>query len=214
MDGFDADQRPHKVYLITLTLSRARFAQSALGTQNYQSGFLNEEISPTTVSEPRPSHVRQTGCATAPEAHRYCMQKKWNSHMKHILLAVLASIFLVFAPGKIMADSAEIEITAGYRERIALPPDAILEVELLDVSRADAPSIRLSSQRFKMDRVPLSVTLHYDANIIDARMSYTIAARILSGDTVLFRTTSAYPVLTRDFPAQAELVLHKMPRTP
>ncbi|NKW78397.1 hypothetical protein HGD90_03070, partial [Rhodobacteraceae bacterium R_SAG7] len=74
------------------------------------------------------------------------MQKKRNSHMKHILLAVLASIFLVFAPGKIMADSAEIEITAGYRERIALPPDAILEVELLDVSRADAPSIRLSSQ--------------------------------------------------------------------
>lgn len=142
------------------------------------------------------------------------MQKKRNSHMKHILLAVLASIFLVFAPGKIMADSAEIEIAAAYRERIALPPDAILEVELLDVSRADAPSIRLSSQRFKMDRVPLSVTLHYDADIIDARMSYTISARILSGDTVLFRTTSAYPVLTRDFPAQAELVLHKMPRTP
>ena len=56
------------------------------------------------------------------------MQKKRNSHMKHILLAVLASIFLVFAPGKIMADSAEIEIAAAYRERIALPPDAILEV--------------------------------------------------------------------------------------
>lgn len=33
-----------------------------------------------------------------------------------------------------------LEGTATYRERIALPPDAIFEVVLQDVSRADAPA--------------------------------------------------------------------------
>ena len=30
--------------------------------------------------------------------------------------------------------------TVNYRERMALPPDAVVEVQLLDVSRQDAPA--------------------------------------------------------------------------
>ncbi|TIV73114.1 MAG: hypothetical protein E5V93_18665, partial [Mesorhizobium sp.] len=34
-----------------------------------------------------------------------------------------------------------------YRERIALPPDAVLVVELADVSLADAPAIVIAKRR-------------------------------------------------------------------
>lgn len=130
--------------------------------------------------------------------------------MKNALTAVFMLVLLVNSSGETMANNGILSITAGYRERIALPPDAILEVELLDVSRADASSIRISSQQFRMDRVPLSVTLLYDTAVIDDRMSYSISARIMSGGRMLFRTTAAYPVITRESPKQVEIVLQAM----
>ena len=39
--------------------------------------------------------------------------------------------------------------TATYRERMALPPDAVLEVKLQDVSLADAPAVELGSVRIE-----------------------------------------------------------------
>lgn len=132
--------------------------------------------------------------------------------MKHALSALLMLVAFALTPGQVMADSGTLSITAGYRQRIALPPGAVLEVELLDVSRADAPSIRLSSQSFRMDHVPLSVTLHYDPAMIDDRMSYAVAARILTEGRVLFRTTANSPVITRGWPAEVSLVLQMTSR--
>lgn len=41
------------------------------------------------------------------------------------------------------ARAGTLQGTASYRERIALPPDAVFEAELQDVSRADAAGITL-----------------------------------------------------------------------
>ncbi|NOD78758.1 MULTISPECIES: YbaY family lipoprotein [unclassified Ruegeria] len=105
-----------------------------------------------------------------------------------------------------------VKTTVTYRERIALPPHAVLEVELLDTSRADTPSVRLSSQRFKLAGVPRTVEIAFDTDLIDERHNYTVAARIISDDHVMFRSTTATPVLTRGEPDSAELVLEMMPR--
>mgnify|MGYP001813920678 CR=1 FL=1 len=102
--------------------------------------------------------------------------------------------------------------TVTYRDRIALPPDAVLEVELLDTSRADAPSVRLSSQRFKLSNVPKTVEIAYDTDLIDERLMYKVAAKIISDGRVMFRSKTATPVLTRGAPDSAELVLEMMPR--
>jgi putative lipoprotein len=125
----------------------------------------------------------------------------------------VCALLLIFGilSGTAMAEQRQLPVTVTYRERIALPPDAILEVELLDVSRADAPAVTLSHLRLKQDRVPFEVALPYDDALIDERMSYVVSARIISEGGVIFRTTSAYPVLTRDAPAGAELVLQRMP---
>ena len=130
--------------------------------------------------------------------------------MRKALLALLAILVFGFSVKQVLAEMRSLSITASYRERIALPPDAILEVELLDVSRADVPSVTMSSQSYQIDRVPFSVSLSYDDQKIDSRMSYVVAARILSGERVLFRTTSAHPVITRGSPEHADLVLERM----
>ena len=110
-----------------------------------------------------------------------------------------------------LAETMHLDTTVTYRERIALPPDAVLEVELLDTSRADAPSIRLSLQRFKLTGVPRTVEIAYDTDLIDERFTYTVAAKIISDGRVMFRSTTATPVLTRGAPNAAELVLEMMP---
>lgn len=125
------------------------------------------------------------------------------------LIAALSMGFLAFA-SVTLAETMHLEATVTYRERIALPENAILEVELLDTSRADAPSIRMASQRFKMAGVPKTVEIGYDADLIDARFTYTVAAKIISDGRVLFRSTTSIPVLTRNAPKAAELVLEKM----
>ena len=67
----------------------------------------------------------------------------------NLTLAAALAAMLVLSAGTAMAELATIEGEATYRERIALRPGVVLEVELLDISRADAPSERLASIRIK-----------------------------------------------------------------
>jgi putative lipoprotein len=97
-----------------------------------------------------------------------------------------------------MASLATIEGAAVYRERMALPEGAVLEVELLDISRADAPAVRLASLRVKpQGQVPIPFTLHYDPALIDGRYSYAVSARILHDGRLLFVSDTIHPVLKR-----------------
>ena len=52
----------------------------------------------------------------------------------HVLVAVACAVSTPVWAGTL-------EGTAAYRERIALPPDAVFEAVLQDISRADAPAV-------------------------------------------------------------------------
>ena len=85
-----------------------------------------------------------------------------------------------------------------YRTRQALPAGAIIEVQLLDVSRADAPAQPLGRTSIvtKGEQVPVPFAVAYDAGTIDARRRYVVQATITIAGRVAFRTTTAHPVLT------------------
>ena len=63
--------------------------------------------------------------------------------------------------------------TAGYRERIALPPTALVRVQLVDVSRADAAAVVLGEQVIEAGgrQPPFAFEIRYDPAKIDQRMS-------------------------------------------
>ncbi|CAD0183670.1 heat-inducible protein [Ruegeria sp. THAF57] len=105
------------------------------------------------------------------------------------------------------ASAGTIEGTATYRERIAVPPDATLLVQLQDVSRADAPSVTLSSKRYALTGVPAQFELSYDDALIRDRMRYVVRGSIFQGDKLLFTTDTAYPVLTNEEGNTVDLVL-------
>src|SRR5687767_10606730 len=70
--------------------------------------------------------------------------------------------------------------TAAYRQRIALPPEARLEVTLSDVSRMDAPSLVIAETEIETAgrQAPIHFALDYDPARIVPGGSYAVAARI------------------------------------
>jgi putative lipoprotein len=105
--------------------------------------------------------------------------------------------------------------TASYRERIALPPDAILEVSLEDVSRADAPADVVG--RATVDpagQVPISFSIPFDPARIDPGHRYGVRARVTSQGKLLYTSTESNPVLTNGAPSQVAIALQRAARPP
>ncbi len=123
-------------------------------------------------------------------------------------LAVIA-VLLTAVATPLAAETRALAITARAEPPGPLPPGAVIDAQLLDVSRADAPSSVVASRRLAVASLPMSLELPYDLEKIDGRMSYVVAARVLSGDKVLLRTTTAYPVLTRGAAESVEVVLER-----
>lgn len=103
--------------------------------------------------------------------------------------------------------------TISYLQRIALPPDSEVIVQLRDVSRMDAKADILAEQRFTTrSQVPLPFELTVDPAKIDPRMRYAVAARIEQGGKLLFINDKIYPVLTQGKGNQVDLILHMVAR--
>jgi len=99
--------------------------------------------------------------------------------------------------------------TVTYLQRMALPPTAVIEVELRDVSKADAAAEVVAKESLTAGerQVPIAFTLPYDPGKIEASHRYSVGARILVDGKLRYASDQAYPVLTKGNPAKAELVL-------
>lgn len=89
-----------------------------------------------------------------------------------------------------------VEGTASYRERIALPPDAVFEAVLQDISRADAPATVLG--RATIDpagQPPFRFEIAYDDAAVQPGRRYAVRATVRHYERLLFTTDRAYPVL-------------------
>jgi putative lipoprotein len=109
-------------------------------------------------------------------------------------------------------NNTEITGTITYRERIALPPDAVIKIKLLDVSRQDTAAIEIASQSLTTtgEQVPISFALPYDASKIQEQQTYVVRAEIYLNDQLSFTTTQIYPVITRGHSNEVNLVLSKI----
>ena len=96
----------------------------------------------------------------------------------------------------------------SYRERIALPPEAHLIVQLIDVSRADAPSKTIGETRIEAPQgSPIPFAISFDTDQLEPQHSYALQARIAAGDTLWFVTDERYTVDPKNVTAPIELKL-------
>jgi para-nitrobenzyl esterase len=127
------------------------------------------------------------------------------------LAALTAAGAILFVTGQACA---QVHGTATYRERIALPPEAIFEATLEDVSRADAKADVIGKAIERPGNPPFAFEILYDASKIDPKRRYVVRARILMGNTLLFTTDQHYPVLTSGNGNEVALTLRRIGQAP
>lgn len=88
----------------------------------------------------------------------------------------------------------------------ALEPGAVLQVELREPMLADAPATATNQIPVEGMGFPITFDLPYDPGVIAADRPYVVAARILSGNRLLYTTLSPVPVLTQGAPASEIIV--------
>jgi putative lipoprotein len=101
--------------------------------------------------------------------------------------------------------------TVAYRERIALPPAAVVRLQLQDVSRQDAAATIIDSVTIRPNgkQVPIPFTLRYDPARIQENSTYSVQARITVDDNLLFVNDVSYPVITRGNSKQVQMMLRR-----
>jgi heat shock protein HslJ len=94
---------------------------------------------------------------------------------------------------------------------MALPPSAVFEATLEDVSRADEASETISWTRLTSPgNPPIKFAITYDPAKILADRRYAVRARILVDDKLLFGSDTATPVITRGSPTTVSIMLRRV----
>jgi len=99
--------------------------------------------------------------------------------------------------------------TITYLTRMALPPQATIEVQLLDTTLQDTTATVIAEEKFELGnrQVPVPFTLKYNPGKIDGKHAYSVSARIVIGTILKFVSDQAYPVITGGHASKVDLIL-------
>jgi len=128
--------------------------------------------------------------------------------MMRLIAAALALVMLASCSD----GTGKIRGAATYRERIALPQDAVFEAELLDMSAAP-PRVIASSGVQGVSGIPFTFAITFRKNLIDRGKPYAVRAEIRSQARTLFGSDAPAPVLTQGHGRTLDLTLKLMTET-
>ncbi len=120
------------------------------------------------------------------------------------------------APTAVPTEAPQILSVSGevtYTDDIVLPDDAVLTVQIQDISLADAAATVMGEQSYVTEgqQAPLPFSVTYDAAAIVDNHTYGLSIRITAADeTLLFVNDTLIPVITNGSPTSdimAEVVL-------
>ena len=102
--------------------------------------------------------------------------------------------------------------SVGIRERIGLPPNAMVEVKLLDVSVQDVEAQEIARDVIEAEgkQPPFRFSLSYHPKVIQEAHDYAVQARITVGGRLWFINDTRYAVITKNNPVAVEMVLRRV----
>lgn len=107
-------------------------------------------------------------------------------------------------PGQSLAVTGQVV----YREKTAMPEGAVVQVQVADVSLADAPAFVIGEQVIeKPGNVPVNFSVPYDASKIQQGRTYAVSARIQVDGKLEWISTTRIPVITNGAPTSDVQVL-------
>jgi len=119
-------------------------------------------------------------------------------------LALVLSLFLLASPA--LAAKATLSGQVTYRERVALPSTATLELQLIDQTLPSLPPRLDVKAPIGAGQVPLSFSLAFEDSLILPNHTYALVATIAVPEGIMFRNADPY-VLNPLAPAQPVLIV-------
>ncbi|KJG40539.1 hypothetical protein UA32_01880 [Photobacterium angustum] len=109
------------------------------------------------------------------------------------------------------AEMKSLDVNVIYLDRRMLPPGAVLNVALEDVSLADAPSTTITSEAMDVAGAPpYPVTLQYDVAKIQNNHRYSLRATIKVGDKLVMTSTTNIDPFAADVKQPIEIKLDRV----
>jgi heat shock protein HslJ len=148
-------------------------------------------------------------------SRRACSKPDGVMRQERAFLAALGSAATWRVRGEILelrtgGESLALELVAAVVGTVTLPAGALLPrhatltVQVMDVSRTNAPSVVIREQVQSASRlsIPYAYEVSYDPADIDDRHSYAVIARVHDADgRLVFATNESVPVINRDQPS-------------
>lgn len=99
--------------------------------------------------------------------------------------------------------------TVAYRERMALPPDATVDLWITDIGPGLVAQVILAQATVRADgrQVPLPFEVRVDPSRVQPDRPYGLRAVITAGGQTWFETREPVPVLTQGAPATVAVML-------
>ena len=95
------------------------------------------------------------------------------------------------------------------RVRTVLPQDALLQVELADISRLDAPGRTVALREIWTGgrQFPIPFDIPYSSAAIDDNRRYAVQVRVTQGNRLLFKNLAVYMVITNGINSNLDVVV-------
>src|SRR5262245_8642445 len=114
-------------------------------------------------TEPQPLHA----CCISSTIPDHIVSRSLCGVRLMLRLKVLIGLFAVALTSSALADPAKLSGSVTYHEAIALPPDAMLNLRLIDQTAPGAPArINVTAAIGSVGQVPLNFALGFDDQII------------------------------------------------
>jgi uncharacterized lipoprotein YbaY/heat shock protein HslJ/uncharacterized lipoprotein NlpE involved in copper resistance len=134
---------------------------------------------------------------------------RWMTSLLALLIIAVAATGPALAAG-----TAKVTGTATYRERISLPPGAVFEAVLEDVSDADAPARELGRSTIEEPGTPpVAFEIAYDSAAVEPGRTYSVRAQVAVGRRLFFVSDTLNPVLTNGAPREVAVRMIKVGET-
>lgn len=123
------------------------------------------------------------------------------SAVRIVSALVVATLLLVMAPLAQAQGTGAVSGTITYRQRVSLPANAIVVMQIAEVVPGRAGTI-VAEQRFATSgaQVPFRFTVNFDPARLNQNTAYTIQGNITVDGRVAFTTTTPYRVITQGSP--------------
>ena len=161
----------------------------------------------TGVQQPRAADGIPGQCS----ASNFCpAEREIDVMSRRVRIIGWFTLFAALAAAGCGASIAEtITGTAMYRERMALPPDAIFEASIAAMSRTGLPANVIATTEVESPRTPIHFVLTYDGKAIRPDRRYVVRGRITVNGQVWFASDPDVPLPAGGGPHHVALLLRR-----